>query len=190
MAVLMNMSRFKLPYSVSAGVIAALLCLCVSVVTQAEELPKIKAPDFEARHVDSDHRLRLSDYAGQVVLVNFWASWCYPCLVEMPEFQKIYDKFKDGGFTVLAVAVFDKLPDAKGFQDKQRFTYPVLFDDNEQAKEAFQVEVVPQTFLVGRDGMLVPIPNPKTAESKLWINDVTVWSQPETYDFLATVIAE
>ena len=170
------------------GAVVVFLSIYLPFAVVAEELPKVKAPDFEVRHVGSDERLKLSDYSGQVVLVNFWASWCYPCLVEMPEFQKIYDKFKNDGFTVLAVAVFDKLPDAKAFQDKQQFTYPVLFDDDEQAKNAFQVEVVPQTFLVGRDGMLVPIPNPKTKKNKLWINDVTVWSQPETYDFLAKLI--
>ena len=172
------------------NVVIGFLGFCLPFVIAAEELPKIRAPDFEVRYVSSDDRLKLSDYAGQVILVNFWASWCYPCLVEMPEFQKIYDKFKDSGFTVLAVAVFDKLPDAKAFQDKQQFTYPVLFDDEEQAKEAFQVEVVPQTFLVGRDGVLVPIPNPKTKKAKLWVNDVTVWSQPETFDFLASLVAE
>lgn len=182
------MSRLNLPYLILPAVFTALLLFGLSVAAQTEDLPKIKAPDFEVRHVDSDQKLRLSDYAGQVVLLNFWASWCYPCLVEMPEFQKIYDKFKDKGFSVLAVAVFDQLTDARAFQDKQQFTYPVLFDHEEQAKNAFQVEVVPQTFLVGRDGMLVPIPDSKTGESKLWINDVTVWSQPETYDFLTRLI--
>lgn len=174
------------------GLYAALIVLLsawIPFTTIADEaLATVKAPDFEVRYVDSDSKLKLSDYAGKVVLVNFWASWCYPCLVEMPEFQKIYDKFKDKGFAVLAVAVFDKLPDAKAFQDEYKFTFPVLFDDQEQAKAAFGVEVVPQTFLVGRDGLLIPIPNPKTNESKLRVNDVTIWVQPETYDFLAEVV--
>lgn len=163
-------------------------CAGLNTAIAAEDLPAIKAPDFNVRYVSDDQRLRLSDYAGQVVLVNFWASWCYPCLVEMPEFQKIYDQFKQRGFIVLAIAVFDELPSAKAFQDEQNFTYPVLFDDREQAKTAFDLEVVPQTFLVGRDGMLIPIPNPKTGERKYRVNDVTVWVQPETYDFLAEVI--
>lgn len=180
----LNLTHAKL------STLAVFLCFSLPFNAAAEDPPKVKAPEFEVRRVDSDKRLKLSDYAGQIVLVNFWASWCYPCLVEMPEFQKIYDKFGKSGFTVLAVAVFDELPEAKAFQDKQQFTYPVLFDDTEQAKNAFQVEVVPQTFLVGRDGMLIPIPIPGTDNSKLWVNDVTVWSQSETYDFLAKVITE
>ena len=64
----------------------------------------------------------------------------------------------------------------------------MLFDDQEQAKTAFAVEVVPQTFLVGRDGLLIPIPNPNTNESKLRVNDPTIWVQPETFEFLADVV--
>ena len=171
------------------AVLIAILGAWIPVETVVgNTLTTVKAPDFEVRYVDSNSRLRLSDYAGQVVLVNFWASWCYPCLVEMPEFQKIHDRFKDQGFTVLAVAVFDKLPDAKAFQDEYKYTFPVLFDDHEQAKTAFAVEVVPQTFLVGRDGLLIPIPNPKTNETKLTVNDPTIWVQPETFEFLAEVV--
>ena len=171
-----------------AGFIVLLGAWAPFATVADDTLATVKAPDFEVRYVDSDSKLKLSDYAGQVVLVNFWASWCYPCLVEMPEFQKIHDRFKDKGFAVLAVAVFDKLPDAKGFQDEYKFTFPVLFDDQEQAKTAFAIEVVPQTFLVGRDGLLIPIPNPKTNESKLRVNDPTIWVQPETYDFLTEVV--
>ena len=180
--------RSSLRPSVLASLIT-ILSTCAPFVTVADEaLTTVKAPDFEVRYVDSDNKLRLSDFAGQVVLVNFWASWCYPCLVEMPEFQKIHDKFKDKGFAVLAVAVFDKLADAKAFQDEYKYTFPVLFDDQEQAKTAFAVEVVPQTFLVSRDGLLLPIPNPKTNESKLRVNDPTIWAQPETFEFLAEVV--
>ncbi len=143
-----------------------------------DQSPRVEAPDFEVQYVDRDERLRLSDFAGQVVLLNFWASWCYPCLVEMPEFQKIHDRFKGKGFTVLAVAVYDELPDAKAFQDQHKFSFPVLFDEREQATRAFDVKVVPQTFLVGRDGYLIAIPNPKTRKSKLWVNDPTMWIQP------------
>ena len=171
-----------------AGLITILSAWVPSATFAGDALTTVKAPDFEVRYVDSDGTLKLSDYAGQVVLVNFWASWCYPCLVEMPEFQKIHDKFKDKGFAVLAVAVFDKFADAKAFQDEYKYTFPMLFDDQEQAKTAFAVEVVPQTFLVGRDGLLIPIPNPNTNESKLRVNDPTIWVQPETFEFLADVV--
>lgn len=180
--------RASLRQTLFAGLIVLLSVWAPFTARADEALAKIRAPDFEVRYVDSDNRLRLSDYTGKVVLVNFWASWCYPCLVEMPEFQKIHDRFKDKGFSVLAVAVFDKLPDAKAFQDEYKYTFPVLFDDQEQAKTAFAVEVVPQTFLVGRDGLLIPIPNPKTNVSKLTVNDPTIWVQPETFEFLAKVV--
>ena len=183
----------KLRVSVGRALLAAMFLLSISVLIPVhadEALAEVKAPNVDVVHVGNDDRLQLSDYAGQVVLLNFWASWCYPCLVEMPEFQKIHDEFKDQGFSVLAVAVFDKLPDARAFQQSQQFTFPLLFDDTEQATDAFEVEVVPQTFLIGRDGMLVPIPNPKTQKSKLWVNDPTIWVQPQTYEFLAALVAK
>lgn len=166
-----------------------LVLLPLGVDAQEQATPGVAAPDFTARSLSADGEETLSAIAAnKVVLLNFWASWCYPCLVEMPEFQKLYERFKDRGFTVVAVAVYDKMEPAKAFQDEHKFGFHVLFDHTEEAKKRYFVEVVPQTFLIGRDGKLIPIPNPKTGEAKLKVNDPTVWVQPQTYDFIAEVL--
>ncbi len=166
-----------------------LVLLAPGVDAQEQVTPGVLAPDFTARSLSADGLETLSVIAAdKVVLLNFWASWCYPCLVEMPEFQKLYERFKDQGFTVVAVAVYDKSEPAKAFQDEHKFDFHVLFDHTEEAKKRYFVEVVPQTFLIGRDGRLIPIPNPKTGKAKLKVNDPTVWVQPQTYDFIASVL--
>jgi peroxiredoxin len=106
----------------------------------------------------------------------------------MPEFEKLHARFNEEGFTVVAVSVYDEFEPAKAFQDQHKFSFPMLFDHRKEATERFFVEVVPQTFLIGRDGMLIPIPNPKTGKAKLKVNDPTIWVQPETYDFIAGVL--
>ncbi|MDH3715031.1 MAG: TlpA family protein disulfide reductase [Gammaproteobacteria bacterium] len=160
-----------------------------STLAQEQTTPRVKAPDFAARSLANDAVPKLSALAAEkVVLLNFWASWCYPCLLEMPEFEKLHAQFKDQGFTVVAVSVYDEFEPAKAFQDEHKFSFPMLFDHKKEATERFFVEVVPQTYLIGRDGMLIPIPNPKTGKAKLKVNDPTIWVQPETYDFIAEVL--
>jgi len=161
-----------------------------AIAAEAAAGQRLQAPDFVARTLDGDTAVRLSAFADKVVLLNFWASWCFPCRAEMPEFQKLYNRFKDDGLVVVAVAVYDERADAQAFKSKYKFSFPVWFDDMEQAKKAFNIEVVPQTFLIGRDGRLVPIPNPKTNKSKLVVNDPTIWPQPETYRFFEALLKQ
>ena len=155
--------------------------------TTDAESKTVEAPDFGAVSLDTAEQRRLSEFAGDVVLLNFWASWCFPCRYEMPHFQEIYDELRDVGVTVVAVAVYDKIEDARAFQEKYEFSFPLLFDTNNEATEAFDVKVVPQTFLIGRDGRLVAIPNPKTGASKYRVNDPTIWENAQTIEFLRTL---
>ena len=153
-------------------------------------LQKRTGADFSATRVSGTGQVRLSDYAEDIVLLNFWASWCYPCRYEMVHFMKLYEQLKDDGFTVLAVAVYDNLEDARAFQDQYHFTFPVLFDDQGEAKDAFGIEYVPQTFLIARGGELIPIPNPSTQETLLVVNDPTIWEHPDTLRFLQQVVQQ
>lgn len=144
--------------------------------------------NFSARYLDDERLIQLSDYSNKLVLLNFWASWCFPCRYEMPMFQKLYDEFKDRGLEVVAVAVYDEFGDAKAFQDKYQFSFAVVFDHLGEAKTAFDVEVVPQTFLIGRDSRLIPIPDPKTKQKKLRVIDPTIWEHPETFAFIRALL--
>ncbi|MFK7977189.1 MAG: TlpA family protein disulfide reductase [Halioglobus sp.] len=109
------------------------------------------APDFTLKS-RSGENIRLSEHKGDVVLVNFWASWCGPCRQEMPHLDTLNDKYTDLGFTVMGINL-DAVP---GEADKVLKDIPVdftiLFDPDNSASQAYGVDSMPYTVLVNRDG--------------------------------------
>jgi len=113
------------------------------------------APDFE---LDSPGGgpIRLSDYRGQVVLVNVWASWCPPCRAEMPDLQRVYTQRRDEGFVVLAVnaTAGDTAAAAQAFFTAQQLSFPLLLDSDGQFSATYQVQLLPTSILIDRDGIV------------------------------------
>jgi peroxiredoxin len=124
------------------------------------------APDFvlEARAAGGgkDGRgaisaVRLSDYRGRVVVLNFWASWCGPCRQEMPEFQAEYARRgRDGGVVILAIDALslDSREAADRFIEDMGVTFPVAFDATGDVLERYRVRGLPSTFFIDRDGIV------------------------------------
>lgn len=95
----------------------------------------------------------LSDYRGQVVLVNLWATWCPPCKAEMPNLQAFYSKYRDAGFTVIAVEDGDLTVDVIAFVKDYGLTFPVWLDPTYQATDhAFKTPNLPSSYLIDRNG--------------------------------------
>ena len=113
------------------------------------------APSFELPSLTGG-KVRLTDYRGKVVFINFWATWCSTCKVEMPSMERLYQRFKDRGFEMLTVSV-DKDPSTvQPFIDQYQLTFPVLLDpDSEIAKKLYKTTGVPETFIVRQDGIIV-----------------------------------
>ncbi len=132
----------------------------------------------------------LSEFKGKVVVVNFWASWCFPCRYEMPLLQKVHNRLKHQGFTVVAIAVDDRLADARAYQSGKRFTFPMLFDGEGVPKRVFGFDSVPETYVIGRDGKPVPFRDPQTGEGSTLINDPRVWEVKAIVAFLAGLVEE
>jgi len=98
--------------------------------------------------------VKLSDYKGKVVLVNFWATWCGPCKQEIPDFVKIYDQYKDKGFVILGVSVDDSPEQLQAFMREYGMNYPVL-QMTPEFEDAFgPFYGYPTSFLVARDGTI------------------------------------
>lgn len=113
------------------------------------------APDFSLKDINNSE-ISLSHYRGQVVLVNFWASWCPPCRYEMPAFQNIYSDYSDQDFVILAVnsTISDTVKDAMEFVNEQELTFPVLFDFTGEVNDAYQASTIPRSIIVDKSGVI------------------------------------
>lgn len=98
--------------------------------------------------------IRLSEYRGQVVLLNFWASWCGPCRQEFPHLDDLHQKYAGLGFTVFGVNVEQDRASADKVLRDIPVTFPVLFDENNQVSELYNVDAMPMTVLVDRNGVV------------------------------------
>ena len=128
---------------------AALLCACT--LAQANLTPQQLAPDFTLKSVEG-RNLRLAEQRGQVVLVNFWASWCGPCRQEMPHLNRLYDKYKSSGFTLLAVNIDDDARHGAATAVKWGLKFPVLLDADKTVTRRYDLGAMPSTVLIDRDG--------------------------------------
>ena len=121
------------------------------------------APNFEVRDLD-DGLVRLSDHSGKVVLVNIWATWCPPCLLEMPSMQRLHEKLAEEDFVVMAISVDAELGlrdkagqvggDIRAFADSLGLTFPILHDSSGDIQRFYRTMGLPETFLIGRDGII------------------------------------
>ena len=110
-----------------------------------------EAPDFTLKTLEGPN-LRLEEYRGQVVLINFWASWCGPCRQEMPILDRLHQRYEDTGFAVLGVNVEGEAAPAQKIVDKTNVTFPVLIDEGQLVSELYELEAMPSTVVVDRDG--------------------------------------
>jgi peroxiredoxin len=98
--------------------------------------------------------LTLGDYRGKVLLLDFWATWCAPCKIEIPGFVELYDKYRDQGFEVVGISVDDPVDSLRDFAMQLNMNYPVLIGDGrDDVKDAFGPLIdFPTTFVIARDG--------------------------------------
>ena len=125
-----------------------------SAAPEETERPKVEAPDFTA--VDADGtEVKLSDYVGKPIVLNFWASWCSPCKSEMPEFNAAWEEL-DGEVQFLMVNMTDgareTVESAREYVEGEGFTFPVLFDTKSEAAIAYSAYSLPTTYFIDAEG--------------------------------------
>lgn len=131
---------FGLVFALSAGGVSA----STALVGQP-------APDFALKSASGEN-LRLSEYRGEVVMINFWATWCGPCRQEMPLLDEMYDRYRRIGFQLLGVNIDDDAGKAMEMVEELGVSFPVLFDSEKSVSERYEVEAMPVTILVDRGG--------------------------------------
>jgi peroxiredoxin len=113
--------------------------------------PMSAAPDFTLRSMEGPN-LRLQEQRGRVVMVNFWATWCGPCRQEMPQLNRLYEKYRASGFVLLGVNVDDDARNAAGVAAKLGVKFPVLLDTDKKVSRLYDLGTMPSTVLIDRDG--------------------------------------
>jgi cytochrome c biogenesis protein CcmG/thiol:disulfide interchange protein DsbE len=158
--------RAKLILQAAAVLLIALLVALLGwkVAEQAEgrgldaaleggERPEPPAVVFET--LDGDGEIRLSDYRGKAVVLNFWASWCEPCKDEAPLLEEAWQRYRAEGLVVLGIDAQDFRSDAERFVERYGLTYPIAYDGNGASLGRFGNTGFPETWFLGRDGRLV-----------------------------------
>ena len=118
------------------------------------------APSFELRKLGSApgpsaETLDLGALAGNVVLVNFWATWCEPCEREMPAMERLYQKLSGEDFELVAVAIDETETDVQVFQDGYALSFPIVLDLDQSVYQSYQTMGVPESLLVDREGRII-----------------------------------
>lgn len=141
----------RLP-ALALAVVAAVVALGCAAEPAAE---LTEAPPFRLPALTGGDSLSLEDFRGQVVLLNFWASWCGPCREEMPALLSIHRRYRDAGVTVLGVTVNDLPEDSRGFAREYGIDYPNVIG-NDELYEAYRLSPwIPTTLLLDRRGRVV-----------------------------------
>ncbi len=123
--------------------------------TDSAQDPQIgkPAPDFQFQNPEGQ-ATSLSDLRGKTVLINFWTTWCPPCVYEMPHIQQVYEEWSGKGLMVLAINVGESSSKVKGFLRSEGLSLPVLLDANHDVAPRYRVMYFPTTFLIDKDGII------------------------------------
>lgn len=128
------------------------------------------APKFTLRNLRGNLE-GLDDHAGKVIVVNFWATWCAPCVKEMPSFETLYRRFRSQGLTVLAVSLDkDRSAKVQEFVDKYKLSFPVLLDTEGVAEKLYPSFTIPFTYVLDKQGRVAAR-----------IDGAKDWESPETF---------
>jgi peroxiredoxin len=148
-----------LPKSVIGAIIVVIVIIAVVIVATGKskfEPVDVGTEAIEFELPDLDGKLvKLSDYRGKVVFLNFWAMWCKPCEAEMPSMQELYESMPKEKFVVVAVSVDNKASDiVQQWIDKRNLTFEILHDKRGKIKERYKTTGVPETFIIDQNGIV------------------------------------
>jgi peroxiredoxin len=178
----LNRKSIATALSLKKNLGACVVVLMLATPSFSGEDPPANAPHFSLASLDG-RELALNDYQGKYLLVNFWATWCGPCKVEMPSLELLYRKFKQRNFAMIAISndIFGAQV-VKPYIQAQNFTFPVGLDPKLKVSNQFGVISLPTTFLINPQGKIIGV-----------LNGAENWADPKTllyFDQLLTTPAK
>jgi len=168
----------RLPYLFAALAVVLVVGLAWASRDRFQPVgPGSEAPAFQAPSLEGD-TVGLSEYEGQVVLLNVWATWCAPCRQEMPSMERLYQTYGDDGLRVVAVSIDARAGstdefgrpggDLEAFADRHDLTFTILHDPRGRIRDVYQTTGVPESFVIGKDGVIYKK-----------VSGATEWDAPE-----------
>ncbi len=165
---------------------ARIVCLCVALffycavcvscdsfksrgIAPGDLAPDLKLHDLEGHAVD------LASLKGKVVLLNFWATWCGPCMLEMPGLEKLHQRLSPKGFTVIGVAIDDERENLKQVKAEYGLSFPILDDAQGVSKKSYRITGVPESVVIDRSGKIVLFVDPEDNEPVTKISGPREW---------------
>ena len=133
------------------------------------------APGFELSNLDGQ-RIALSDFHGKTVVLNFWGTWCAPCVAELPELEELYKK-GEGQIVVLGVSEASSRDDIKALKERYGLTYPFVLDPQAVVQSKYKVNGLPETFIIDKNSKIALIPDPATGVGTARIVGPRDWSR-------------
>lgn len=112
-----------------------------------------RAPDFQLQDLEGNE-VSLSSLRGSPILLNFWATWCPPCRLEMPFIQEVYQEWTDKGLVILAIDMGESAATVREFMQNNNYTIPVLLDTRRVVSQKYNVTAIPTTFFIDRNGVI------------------------------------
>lgn len=155
--------RGRRPVGAIALGLGAALALATSALAAAHYLTalglqapneEVEAPDFSLRDL-AGTQVRLKDFRGKVVFLNFFATWCDPCRLEMPAMERLHRANEDKGLVVLAVDIRESAGTVRAFIRELKLSFPAVLDEDGSVSYMYAVRPVPATYLIGRDGKIL-----------------------------------
>jgi len=165
------MNKMLKVITIATLVLGLLVTGCASESEPSEARVGGVAPDFQLDTLDGQ-TITLSDLRGKPVLINFWASWCGPCVSEMPYLQEIYKEWSGRGIELLAINIGEDSSTVKGFMQKHNLSLPVLLDTQKAVARRYNIAGIPTTFFLDKDGIIQEkiigaFPNKEAIEKRL-----------------------
>lgn len=133
-------------------IVVSFISLFFSLSIMSAELNE-PAPDFTLKSMTGEN-VKLSELQGNVVMINFWASWCGPCRQEMPLLDEFYKKYNKLGFVLLGINVEEDSSKAANYLREIPVSFPILYDNTNSVSKLYNVDAMPSTVLVDRNGNL------------------------------------
>ena len=137
----------------------------------------IKAPDFTARDPQGSAH-RLSDQKQKIVVLNFWASWCLPCIRELPRIQRLYEMTSDDQVEIITVNVRDRLSRVERLLEKKKYDFTIVLDQDGAIYRSFKVTQFPTTILINKEGGIIcRVHGERDRDNKLFVDFITKLSR-------------